>query len=103
MILHSKKGPDGFMTGFDVPNVPQRRMKGTSCRMVEGYVSNVIKNIKRSNHMDEQQNEKCKTCEYREPRQGGYCYMFQHSPYKKYGWCLKHTPDENTHKEEQSQ
>jgi len=50
--------------------------------------------------MDEPQHENCKTCEYREPRQGGYCYMFQHNPYNRmYGQCLKYTPDRNTRKE----
>ena len=57
MILHSKKELDVYMTGFDVPYVPQRRMKGTSCRTDEECVSNAIKNIKRSNHMDRKQLE----------------------------------------------
>ena len=51
MILHSKKELDVYMTGFDVPYVPQRRMKGTSCRMDEGYVLNAIKNIERRRMM----------------------------------------------------
>ena len=51
MILHSKKGLDVYMTGFDVTYVPQRRMKGTSCRMDEECVSNAIKNIKRRKTM----------------------------------------------------